>query len=246
MGLLDQITTGKQHKPRRTLVYGTHGIGKSTFGAMADKPIILPTEDGTGEIDCHRFPLLESYEQVMQAIAELYKSDHAYGTAVVDSADWLEKLIWRDVCQKRSVESIEDVGYGKGYIFALAQWGHFLDGLDALRNDRGMAVIIIAHANIEKFNNPETDPYDRYSPRLHKQASAVVQEWCDEVLFATYKVHTKEKDEGFNKQRTRGIGTGERILRCVERPAHVAKNRLDMPDEIPLDWREYANYFASA
>jgi len=49
----------------------------------------------------------------------------------------------------------------------------------------------IAHARIERFENPETDAYDRYSPRLNKHASALIQEWCDEVLFATYKVHTR-------------------------------------------------------
>jgi hypothetical protein len=33
-----------------------------------------------------------------------------------------------------------------------------------------------------------------------------------------------------------GIGTGERIIRTTERPAHVAKNRLNLPDEISLDY----------
>ena len=105
-----------------------------------------------------------------------------------------------------------------------------------------MAAILIAHAKIERFENPETETYDRYVPRLHKLASAVVQEWCDEVLFATYQVHTRQTDEGFNRKRTQAIGSGERILRTTERPAHVAKNRLGLPDELPLDWNVYAQY----
>ena len=242
MSTLSTITKGRQPKPRRTLLYGTHGIGKSTFGAMADRPIFLPTEDGTGEIDCHRFPLIESFAAAMDCIADLFREDHDYGTAVIDSADWLEKLIWADVVEKRQVESIEDIGYGRGYTFALSQWSELLEGLDALRNSRNMAIIIIAHANIEKFNDPENEAYDRYSPRLHKHASHLVQEWCDEVLFATYKVHTKSSDEGFNKTRTRGLGSGERILRTTTRPANVAKNRLNLPEELPLDYREYAKH----
>jgi hypothetical protein len=67
-----------------------------------------------------------------------------------------------------------------------------------------------------------------------------VQEWCDEVLFATFRVYTKQTDEGFDRKRTQGIGTGERIIRTVERPAHVAKNRLNLPEEMPLDWDVYA------
>ena len=109
-----------------------------------------------------------------------------------------------------------------------------------------MMVILIAHAKIERFENPETDAYDRYSPRLNKHASALIQEWCDEVLFATYKVHTKQTEEGFDKTRTRGIGTGDRIIRTTERPAHMAKNRMDLPEELPLDYRVYAEHLGQA
>jgi len=242
MKLLTQIQRGKTPAPRRTLVYGVHGVGKSTFGSMAEKPVFIQTEDGLGNIECERFPLAGQYADFVAALAELYTEQHEYRTVVVDSLDWLERLIWADVCKKRGIESIEDVGYGKGYVFALTNWREVLVGLDALRNDRGMGVILIAHAQIERFANPETDTYDRYSPRLHKQASALVQEWVDEVLFATYSVHTKATDEGFGRKRVQGIGTGERIIRTTERPAHVAKNRLNLPDEIPFDFRIYAAF----
>lgn len=222
------------------MLYGTHGIGKSTFGSMAEKPIFIQTEDGLGEIDCDKFPLAETYEQVVQALGDLYTEKHDYKTVVIDSLDWLERLIWAEVCQKRGVQSIEDIGYAKGYTFALTYWREIIAGLDALRRERGMMVVLIAHAKIEKFENPETDSYDRYSPRLHKLASAIIQEWCDEVLFATYRIHTKTSDEGFDRKRTQGIGTGERIVRTTERPAHVAKNRLSLPEEFPLDFRIYA------
>jgi len=242
MKLLEQVQRGPVAAPRRTLLYGVHGVGKSTFGSMAEGPIFLQTEDGLTNIDCQRFPLAAKYSEVIAALGELYTEPHEYRTVVVDSVDWLERLIWAEVCQKRSVESIEDIGYGKGYVFALTNWREVLQGLDALRNERGMAVMLIAHAQIERFANPETDSYDRYSPRLQKLASALVQEWCDEVLFATYKVHTKTTNEGFDRKRVQGIGTGERIIRTTERPAHVAKSRLNLPEELPLDYRLYAAF----
>lgn len=224
------------------MLYGTHGVGKSTFASCAPKPVFIQTEDGLGEIECDKFPLTATFDQAMQALSELYTDKHAFHTVVVDSLDWLERLIWAEVCRKRNVESIEDIGYAKGYVFALTQWREFLEGLTALRNDRGMMIVLIAHARIERFDNPETDSYDRYVPRLHRLASQVVQEWCDEVLFATFKVYTKQTDEGFNRKRTHGIGTGERILRTAERPAHVAKNRLNLPVEMPLEWNAYARH----
>jgi hypothetical protein len=242
MKLLEQVVCGKAPAPRRVMLYGTHGIGKSTFASCAPKPIFLQTEDGLGEIDCDKLPLSTTFGDAMKALSELYTEQHPYRTIVVDSLDWLERLIFAEVCRKRNVESIEDIGYAKGYIFALTQWREFLEGLSALRNDRGMTAVLIAHARIERFENPETESYDRYVPRLHKLAAAVVQEWCDEVFFATYKVYTKQTEEGFNRKRSQGIGTGERIIRTQERPAHVAKNRLNLPEEIPLDWNAYAQY----
>jgi hypothetical protein len=222
------------------MLYGVHGVGKSTFGAMAETPVFITTEEGTNDIDCDRFPLATTFGDVLTSISALYSEEHGYQTVVIDSLDWLERLIWAEVCAKRGVETIEDIGYAKGYVFALTHWREIFAGLDALRTDRGMQVILIAHAAIEKFANPETDTYDRYVPRLQKLASALVQEWCDEVLFATYRVHTKTQSEGFDRKRTQGIGTGERILRTTERPAHVAKNRLNLPDELPLDYRVFA------
>lgn len=240
MSALAHIQRGRTPMPRRVMLYGVHGVGKSTFGAMAETPIFITTEEGTNDIDCDRFPLASRYVDVVGSLSSLYSEDHSYRTVVVDSLDWLERLIWLDVCAKRGVETIEDIGYAKGYVFALTQWREVLAGLDALRTDRGMQVILIAHAAIEKFANPETDTYDRYVPRLQKQASALIQEWCDEVLFAAYRVLTKSKDEGFNRKRVQGVGSGERVLKTTERPAHVAKNRLNLPDELPLDFRVYA------
>jgi outer membrane protein TolC len=51
-----------------------------------------------------------------------------------------------------------------------------------------MAVILIAHSKVEPFTDPEVGVYDRYSPRLHKHAAAVVSEWADGILFATRRI----------------------------------------------------------
>ena len=53
---------------------------------------------------------------------------------------------------------------------------------------------------------------------------------------------TQKRKTILNRKKTKGTGTGERIIRTTERPAHVAKNRLNLPDELPLDWTAYAQY----
>ena len=250
MGLLSQIQTGKTRMPPRLLVYGTEGIGKSTLAAGAPKPIFVQTEDGLGEIDCHKFPIARSLEDVENALAELHAEKHPYQTVVVDSLDWLERMIWDRLCKAYGVSSIEKVdgGYGKGYVHALTPWRKVVDQLVALRDDRGMMVMLLAHAKVEKFEDPEAPTYDRYSPRLNKHASALVAEWCDAVLFATRRIITRTEDGTFNRSRTIAAGQGkdggERILRCVGGPSCIAKNRYSLPAELPLDWPALMGHIA--
>ncbi len=232
------IQKGKARKAPRLLVYGIEGIGKSTFASQSPNPVFVQTEDGLDEIDCHRFDLVTQFSEVAKGLQWLTDNDHDRGTVVIDSLDWLERLIWREICQARGVKNIEDIGYAKGYTFALDCWGAVLRQLDALRA-RGLAVILIAHAKIEKFEDPELETYDRFSPRLHKHATALVTEWADAVLFACRKTFVKSSDEGFGKQKHRAVTTDDRILRCVGSPGCVAKNRYGLPAEIPLSWDSF-------
>ena len=201
MSLLQQIQSGRTAAPPRLLVYGTEGIGKSTLASQSPKPIFIQTEDGLGEIDCHKFPLAQSFDEVTTALGELHREKHDFHTVVIDSLDWLERMIWDAVCQDYGVKSIEKVdgGYSKGYVHALQPWRKLLELLSALHRERAMAVILLAHAKVEKFDDPESSPYDRYSPRLHKHAAALITEWCDSVLFATRKIRTQTEETGFGR-----------------------------------------------
>jgi hypothetical protein len=238
-GMLSLIESGRTVAPPRILIYGTEGVGKSTLASKAENAVFVQTEDGLKTIDCKRFPLSRTYRDVVEKLTFLADEEHPFGTVVLDSVDWLEKLIWANVCARNGKQNIEDIGYAKGYKFALDEWREIVSTLDRCMN-RGIAVILIAHAKVEKFEDPENPTFDRYTPRLDKHAMAFINEWCDAVLFATRKLAIKKEDLGFNKERAIaipvGAGGGERILRCVGSAACLAKNRYDMPAEIPLSW----------
>lgn len=245
MSLLERIHRGRTPMPPRLLLYGTEGIGKSTWASQAPRPVFVPTEDGLAEIDCERFPLARTYEAFRASLSALLAEQHKFETVAIDSLDWLERLIWDDLCRQSGVTSIEKVdgGFAKGYTHALGWWREVLDLLDRLRTERGMAVIGIAHAKVERFEDPESSAYDRYTPRLHKHAAALVCEWSDAVLFATRRFRTQTEDAGFGRKRAiaSAVGTdgGERILRCVGGPSCVAKNRFGITGELPLSWASF-------
>jgi hypothetical protein len=222
------------------LIHGVAGVGKTTFAAEAPKPVFILTEDGLGTLDVEHFPLAKSFDDVIGALAALYTEEHAYRTVVIDSVDWLEPLVWARACRDNGWKSVEDAGYGKGYVAALDLWRQYLDGLNALRDERGMTIVQIAHTDIKRFDSPEHDPYDRYVIKLHNRAAALLQEYADIVLFANYRISTVKADVGFNKKVNRALGSGERVIHTAERPAFLAKNRYGLPDSVPLDWTSFA------
>ena len=233
--------------PPRIVVYGTPGIGKTTFAASMPDPIFIPVEDGLGQLDVPAFPRPESFTQVGDAVESLINDKHQYRTLVLDSLDLLEPMIWSHVCKTvpndkgMAVERIEQYGWAKGYTHALTEWRSLLEGLDILRESKEMTICLIGHSSIVRFETPESDPYERYQLRLHKHAEAAVSAWSDCVLFANYEVTTV--DAGGNSTKKRGIGKGDRVLHTCERPAFKAKNRYSMPDQIPLSWEAAASHF---
>jgi len=237
---LAQLNRAATPKPPRILIHGVAGVGKTTFAAEANAPVFVQTEDGLGTLSPAHFPLARTFEEVLEALVALYTEEHEFRTVVIDSVDWLEPLIWAKACRENGWTSIEDAGYGKGYIAALGLWRQYIDGLNALRDDRGMTVVQIAHTDIKRFDSPEHDPYDRYLIKLHARAAALLQEHSDVVLFANYRISTVKADVGFNKKVNRALGSGERVIHTAERPAFLAKNRYGLPETLPLDWPAFA------
>ena len=244
MSLISSITKGREAQPPRIMIYGSEGVGKSTFAALAPNPVFVQTEDGLSEIDCSKFPLAKSFDDVVLQLQAVRDEQHDYGTVVIDSLDWLERLVWDRVCADYGVKSIEkaDGGYGKGYVHALTYWRQIVSLLNDIRARKGMAVILIAHAAVERFEDPEHAAYDRYTPRLHKKACSLVCEWVDAVLFASRRLRV---DSTTGKAAPVGADGGERILRTNGSPACIAKNRFGLPTELPLSWSAFVEALKS-
>jgi len=243
---LKSLRKGSIARPPRIILYGTHGVGKSSFAAQADKPVFIQTEEGLDALNVTAFPLARSYDEVMEAIGSLYSEDHEFGTVVLDSADWMEQLIFKQVAVNHKINNIEDMGYGKGYTFAVELWRNVMEGFDLLRNEKNMQVIFLAHSQVKRFDDPLTDSYDRYTLDLHKGGAAIISEWCDLLMFANYRVNTVKSDVGFNQKKTRAVGAGERVLHTQERPGWVAKSRWALPESMSLDYETFATELAKA
>lgn len=248
--------TGPNLKPPKVVIMGVGGIGKTTFYAGdktqdivgAPKPYFIFTEEGMGRLSVPRLelrkndPVVRSFEEVMDAIEALYTQEHEYQTLVIDTFDGLEPLLWDYTARMRNVDDIEAFGYGKGYLYAVDHARQLLQGLDALRNDKGMLIGITAHTDTVKFESPDKETYDRYQLKLHKRLAAALHDWTDVLLFAQWETHVvKDKNVKDKKDpgRARGVGSGLRVMFTQERPAWWAKNRYGLPFKLPLSWTAF-------
>ena len=232
------VTAGVQDSPVKTVLYGPEGIGKSTFASHFPNPVFIDTEGGTKRLNVARLPQPTSWAMLLDEVAEVRKGSIPCGTLVIDTADWAERLCIQAVCAKAKVNGIEDFGYGKGYTYVKEEFGKLLDALEEVLQ-AGHNVVVLAHAAITKFEQPDAvGNYDRWSMKTSKQVAPLLREWCDMLLFANYKTVVEKVGDGKNaKSKASG---GRRVLYTAHHPCWDAKNRFDLPEEVPFDYASIA------
>ena len=237
-----EVATGKIATAQKVVIYGPEGVGKSTLAAAFPRPLFIDTEGSTNKMDVARYPKPTSWEMLKNEVREAPKT--GCKTIVIDTIDWAEKLCIASICDASQKKGIEDFGYGKGYVYEREEFGKFLDLLQDTV-DSGVNVVLTAHAQIRKFEQPdELGAYDRWELKLGQktgsQISPIVKEWADMVLFCNYKTHTVVTDKEGKKRTAQG---GERVMYTSHNPCWDAKNRDGLPEILPLAYEPIAHIF---
>lgn len=240
---LSRVSRGRVEHAAWLHVYGPEGVGKSSLGAAAPDPIFIDVEQGTMNLETTRFTfddagrtMPQSFEELLDAVRTVERETHPYKTLVIDTLDAVEALIWQYICLRDGKENIAAYGFAKGEnIVALDEWRKLIAALERVRA-KGINVLTLSHSIVKRFDDPESDGWDRYILKLHEKAGGLVKERADAVLFAKFEVvKQKAKDD---RRKVRAITTDARFLYTRKTGAYDAKNRYDLPEELPLDWAE--------
>jgi hypothetical protein len=232
---INSLRKVRADKPPILLIYGPEKMGKTTLAAEFPAPVFIQTEDGaSGSLELDSFGLMETFGEVMDAIGVLATEDHQFRTVVIDSISKLEKLVWAEACTRNGWQSIEQAGFGKGYVETDYIWAELIKACRYLRDNLGMPVILIGHAITTRFDDPETQSYSRYEIDLHKRANAILTREVDGIFLVKKDVTIKLEGTAAKKGdgRARADGGDVRWIYTEGRPAFQAGNRFNMPERI--------------
>lgn len=237
------ITRGHKKTAIKVGLYGTEGVGKTTFTSKFPGVVFIDTEGSTSHMDVARFDQPKTFQDMLNQVQYVIDNPDGFGTVAIDTMDWLERLVFAAVCEKKKIDSIEDIAYGKGYVLAKDKVKELLALLDQVVA-KGINVVLVCHSIIKKFELPdEMGSYDRYMLKLNeKNIAPLIKEWVDMLLFVNYRTDIVKTSDG----KTKGKGGQKRIMYATHNACWDAKNRFGLPDEMPFEFEQIAHLFSEA
>ena len=233
MSLQTKIVRGKLKLPKRLMVHGAPGVGKSTFSAGAEDVLFLDPEKRTSHLDVARLEP-DVWEEILPTVKEIIDTK-ACKVLVFSTIDFIEGMVWRHLCKRDGVSSIKDVGggWGAGYIAAESEFKRLSNAMEDARN-KGISCVLEAHSSVKEFKNPTGENYDFWQISLHERVKKILTQRCDAIGFATFEDFAKKDKKAEGK--AKAVTTGERVLKFDHHPAYETKRGFDLPESMPLEW----------
>ncbi|WP_283604026.1 ATP-binding protein [Ligilactobacillus salivarius] len=233
-----EVQQTMQIEPMKVLIYGVEGIGKTTFASKFPDPIFIDTEGSTGFINARKLPNPTSWTMLLDELEDI-KSEPRGKTLIIDTLDWAERLAKKYLMDKNKWAAIDSTNYGSRYVALSDEIGKLLNKLTEIK-DVGINVVLTAHAETKKHELPdEMGQYDKYTLKLEKRDAGLAKEWADMILFFNYKTTIITDSKSDSKKAT----GGQRVMYTTHKPAWDAKNRLGLPDELPIDFEAIRELF---
>jgi len=245
-----QGTTRKRRRGVFGVLHGPPGVGKSTFGAGMPKAAMIPVERGLDQIGgVFKFPTPENFVELCEMIHEFDTEDHEHQSLVIDTLDATQALIWDRVLEEANKKenapknkprytSIEDFGYGKGYVYAGDLWLRLLAKL--IQMSERFNILLIAHSQLKTINvtPPFSIAYDQYRIKIHEKSADLVRQAADLILFANLDV-TVQKDVP-KARKGRAIVNDDRLMWVAPASGIEAKNRYNLESPMEFSWAALA------
>ena len=236
--------------PRVTLVSGP-GLGKTTFGVSTPSPVFIMTEEGcTAKVPkIPKVGKIEEWQDILGAIEFLIGANHDRTTLIVDVVNQAEKLCREYICKEhfggRWTAERGKPGFNQwaeGDKLTSIEFMRLLKGLDILRREKGMWIILLAHEGLHRHGNALGDDFQKIGAAMHKFTWQSILEWSDQVGHITKDfVSILKQGDRIAKQK----GDNRRVCYFEGGPGRDAKSRAgyEMPEKIDFTYGNYMEVY---
>lgn len=183
--------------------YGEPKSGKTTIATKFPNHLLLAFEKGYNAIAGAMAQPISSWSDFRKVLRQLKEPavQERFETIIVDTADIAYDLCEKYICAnaKRAdggigVDTIGDIGYGKGYTMVAKEFDEALRSIVQL----GYGLVLISHATDKTFKDEKGVEYNQIVPTLGAKPRNIVTRLCD-ILGYSRVVDVAEGDTVISK-----------------------------------------------
>lgn len=233
---LSRITRGKLEQAPRVLIYSFEGVGKTSWAVGSPEPFIIDINKGSSAFDVPRV-FVDTWQEVIDWVDAVDSGQVKCKTLVLDVLTDIEAAAHAQLFVGTTVTKYEG-GFAKGDDVVVTEWRKLLFKLERVWQ-KGIGIIITAHAKVRGFTSPLMPSYDRFTIVGRDPLAGLIRGWCDYVFFATI-IESVTAPDAKGKQ-GRATTTGERVIYTRRMPAYDAKARGTalFPECLPLSYAAF-------
>lgn len=200
-----------------TYIYGRPKTGKTTLATQAPNALLLAFERGYNALPGVIAQDITSWSEMRQVYRELKKPEvkERFKTLVVDTVDIASDLCQKYICNQNGIETLGDLGYGKGWSAFKSEFDEVFRGLTQL----GYAVIFISHAKEQTIKDERTQvEVTKILPTVQSSSNAIIENMADIYGYA-HQSSVQDEDGRYRVVLT--LRSNDDSVRCGCRFKHI-------------------------
>lgn len=173
--------------------YGEPKSGKTTIASKFPNALLLAFEKGYNAIPGIIAQPINSWAEFIQAQRQLKdeKVKERFSTIIIDTADIAYSYCEKYICSNHGVDTIADIGYGKGYSLVGNEFDEKLRSIVQM----GYGIVLISHSTDKVFKDESGQEYNKIVPTLDKRSNNIVARMCDIIGYSRSVTDSEGNDK---------------------------------------------------
>lgn len=206
-------------------------MGKTTTATKFPHHLLLAFEKGYNAIPGAMAQPINSWSEFRKVLRQLKDSEvqKKFETIIIDTADIAYDYCEKYICSNAGVDTIGDIGYGKGYTLVGKEFDEALRSIVQMN----YGLVLISHATDKTFTDELGKEYNQIVPTLGTRPRNIVSRMCDIIAYS----RAVQDAEGHTSTKLFMRGT----------PRYVAGSRFKYtPDYIDFTYSDLVKAIADA